>query len=58
MKNPIKQLLAEGKPARGAAPFVRAWNHDPVSLARILDACAFGIVIPQIEVLEGTEKAR
>jgi 2-keto-3-deoxy-L-rhamnonate aldolase RhmA len=34
--------------ARGAVPFVRAWDHDPVSLARLLDAGALGIVIPHV----------
>ncbi len=34
--------------AHDAVPFVRAWDHDPVSLARILDAGAMGIVIPHV----------
>ena len=34
--------------ARGAVPFVRAWDHDPVSLARILDAGAYGIIVPHV----------
>ena len=41
-----------GIEARGAAPFVRAWNHDPVALAQILDAGAFGIVIPHVSTPE------
>lgn len=41
-----------GIEARGAAPFVRAWEHDPVSLARILDAGAYGIVIPHVSTPE------
>ncbi len=38
--------------ARGAVPFVRTWDHDPVSLARILDAGAFGIIIPHVSTPE------
>lgn len=34
--------------ARSAVPFVRAWDHDPVSLARILDAGAYGIIVPHV----------
>ena len=34
--------------ARGAVPFVRAWDHDPVSLARILDAGAYGVIVPHV----------
>ncbi len=34
--------------ARGVAPFVRAWDHDPVSLARLLDAGAFGVIVPHV----------
>ena len=34
--------------SRGAIPLVRAWDHDPVTLARILDAGAWGIVIPHV----------
>ena len=41
--------------ARGAAPFVRTWDHDPVSLARILDAGAYGIIIPHVSTPEQAE---
>lgn len=34
--------------ARGAIPLVRAWDHDPVTLARLLDAGAWGIIIPHV----------
>lgn len=34
--------------ARGVTPFVRAWDHDPVSLARLLDAGAFGVIVPHV----------
>lgn len=34
--------------ARGAIPFVRTWDHDPVTLARILDAGTYGIIIPHV----------
>ncbi len=34
--------------ARGAIPLARAWDHDPVTLARLLDAGAWGIVIPHV----------
>ena len=38
--------------ARGAVPFVRTWDHDPVTLARILDAGAFGIIVPHVSTPE------
>lgn len=41
--------------ARGAVPFVRAWDHDPVSLARILDAGAYGIIVPHVSTPEQAE---
>jgi len=41
--------------ARGAVPFVRAWNHDPTTLARLLDAGAYGIVIPHVSTPEQAE---
>ncbi len=34
--------------ARGAIPLVRAWDHDPVTAARLLDAGAYGIVFPHV----------
>ena len=42
--------------ARGAVPFVRAWNHDPTTLARLLDAGAYGVVIPHVSTPEQIEK--
>ena len=41
--------------ARGTVPFVRTWDHDPVSLARILDAGAFGIVVPHVSTPKQAE---
>jgi 4-hydroxy-2-oxoheptanedioate aldolase len=38
--------------ARGALPLVRAWDHDPVTLARLLDLGAWGIVIPHVSTPE------
>ena len=34
--------------ARGAIPLVRSWDHDPVTIARLLDAGAWGLVFPHI----------
>lgn len=34
--------------ARDCVPFVRAWDHDPVTKARILDAGAYGIIAPHV----------
>ena len=34
--------------ARGAIPLARTWDHDPVTLARLLDAGAWGLVIPHV----------
>jgi len=41
--------------ARGCVPFVRSWNHDPTTLARLLDAGAYGIVIPHVSTVEDAE---
>ena len=41
-----------GIDARGAVSFVRAWDHDPVTMARLLDAGAYGIVIPHVSTPE------
>lgn len=38
--------------ARGVAPFVRAWDHNTVSLARLLDAGAFGVIVPHVSTPE------
>ena len=38
--------------ARGAIPLVRAWDHDPVTIARLLDAGAWGIVFPHLSTPE------
>lgn len=34
--------------ARGAIPIARAWDHDPVTAARLLDAGAWGLVFPHV----------
>ena len=41
--------------ARGAVPLVRAWDHDPVTIARLLDAGAWGIVFPHLSTSEQAE---
>jgi len=38
--------------ARRAIPLVRAWDHDPVTIARLLDAGAWGLVFPHISTPE------
>lgn len=38
--------------ARGAIPLARAWDHDPVTMARLLDLGAWGIVIPHVSTPE------
>ena len=38
--------------ARGAVPLVRAWDHDPVTIGRLLDAGAYGIVVPHVSTPE------
>ena len=44
-----------GIDSRGAVSFVRAWDHDPVTLARLLDAGAYGIVIPHVSTAKQAE---
>ena len=34
--------------ARGAMPMARAWNHEVTTLSRLLDAGAWGLVIPHV----------
>ena len=34
--------------ARGAVPLVRAWDHEPATAGRLLDAGAMGIVFPHV----------
>ena len=38
--------------ARGAVPIARAWDHDPVTIARLLDAGAWGLVFPHVSTPE------
>ncbi|MBT4979924.1 MAG: 2-dehydro-3-deoxyglucarate aldolase [Gemmatimonadetes bacterium] len=42
--------------ARGAIPMCRAWDHDPVTAARLLDAGAWGLVFPHVSTPEQAEK--
>ena len=42
--------------ARGAIPLVRAWDHDTVTMARLLDAGAWGIIVPHVSTPEQAEK--
>jgi 4-hydroxy-2-oxoheptanedioate aldolase len=41
--------------ARGGVPIVRAWDHDPVSMARLLDAGALGIIVPHVSTAAQAE---
>ena len=41
--------------ARGAVPLVRAWDHDPVTIARLLDAGAWGICFPHLSTPKQAE---
>lgn len=38
--------------ARGAVPLARIWDHDPVTIGRVLDAGAYGLVIPHVSTPE------
>jgi 4-hydroxy-2-oxoheptanedioate aldolase len=42
--------------ARGAIPLVRSWDHDPVTIARLLDVGAWGLVFPHISTPEQAAK--
>ena len=42
--------------ARGAIPLARAWDHDPVTVARLLDAGAWGLVFPHVSTPEQAER--
>ena len=42
--------------ARGAIPMARAWDHDPVTAARLLDAGAWGLVFPHVSTPAQAEK--
>ena len=42
--------------ARGALPLARAWDHDPVTVARLLDAGAFGLIFPHVSTPEQAER--
>lgn len=41
-----------GIEARGCVPLVRVYGHDPVTMARILDAGAYGIIVPHVSTPE------
>jgi 4-hydroxy-2-oxoheptanedioate aldolase len=42
--------------ARGAIPLARAWDHDPVTAGRLLDAGAWGLVFPHVSNPEQAAK--
>ena len=42
--------------ARGAVPLARAWDHDPVTAARLLDAGAWGLVFPHVSTPEQAQQ--
>ena len=42
--------------ARGAIPLARAWDHDPVTAARLLDAGAWGLVFPHVSTVQQAEQ--
>ena len=42
--------------ARGAVPLARAWDHDPVTVARLLDAGAWGLIFPHVSTPQQAEK--
>ena len=42
--------------ARGAVPLVRAWDHEPATSGRLLDAGALGIVFPHVSTPEQAEQ--
>jgi 4-hydroxy-2-oxoheptanedioate aldolase len=42
--------------ARGAVPIARAWDHDPVTVGRLLDAGAYGIVFPHVSTAEQAQR--
>ena len=41
--------------ARGAIPLARAWDHDPVTSSRLLDAGAWGLVFPHVSTPQQAE---
>lgn len=42
--------------ARGAVPIARAWDHDPATTARLLDAGAMGLVFPHVSTAEEAQQ--
>lgn len=42
--------------ARGAIPLARAWDDDPVTAARLLDAGAWGLVFPHVSTPEQAQR--
>ena len=42
--------------ARGAIPLVRAWDHEPATAGRLLDAGAMGIVFPHVSTPEQAKR--
>ena len=41
--------------ARGAIPLARSWDQDPVTVGRLLDAGAWGLVFPHVSNVEQAE---
>ena len=41
--------------ARGAIPLARSWDQDPVTIGRLLDAGAWGLVFPHVSNVEQAE---
>lgn len=41
--------------ARGCTPLVRCWDHRPDTLARLLDAGAYGIIVPHTSTVAEAE---
>ena len=53
---PLVANTFRGIEARGAIPLARAWDHDPVTAGRLLDAGAWGLVFPHLSTSEQAEK--
>ena len=43
--------------ASGCVPLVRLWSNDPVLAKRVLDAGAYGVIVPMVNSREDAEKA-
>lgn len=47
--------MFRGIEARGVVPMARIWDHDPVTIARLLDAGTMGICFPHVSTPEQAE---